>query len=268
MADQTVESIIAAIEANTIDAFVRWGRLLGATFPAEPNVTRFVTGLPFQFGNAVVLARFDPSDADERIGAIRSDYVGRGVPMAWLVGPSSQPTDLAARLQAQGMTLDDEAPGMAIHLHEAALDAPGPSDLMIEEMVEEVIDGDGLVRWINTMVAGSGLPDMVRELLVGLYMQRGFSRQENVRYYLASRDGQPVASALLFLGGGAAGIYNVATVPNARRQGIGAAVTVAALRAARDLGHTLGVLQSSQMGENVYRRLGFQEYCRFPLYFG
>jgi len=264
VAVQTVESIIAAIEANTINAFVRWGRLLDATFPAEPKVTRFVTGLPFQFANAVVLARFDPSDADERIRAIRGDYTGRGLPMAWLVSPSSQPADLATRLQAQGMVLDDEAPGMAIHLHEAALDAPGPSDLMIEE----VSDGDGLVRWINTMVARSELPATVRELLVGLYMQRGFSRQKDVRYYFASRDGQPVASALLFLGGGAAGIYNVATVPDARRQGIGAAVTVAALRSARDLGYALGVLQSSQMGYSVYRQLGFQEYCRFSLYFG
>lgn len=260
----THEAIVDAIEANTTAAFARWGQLLGASFPAEPDVTRFVTRLPFQFGNAVVRARFDPADADERIRAIRNDHVGHGTPMSWLVGPSSLPTDLAVRLQAQGMTLDDESPGMAIHLHEAALDARGPSDLT----VQEVIDGDGLVRWISTMVAGSGLPDTVRELLVGLYMQRGFSRQKDVRYYLASRAGQPVASALLFLGGGAAGIYNVATVPDARRQGIGAAVTATALRAARELGYAFGVLQSSQMGYNVYRRLGFQEYCRFSLYFG
>ena len=45
-----------------------------------------------------------------------------------------------------------------------------------------------------------------------------------------------------------------------------AAVTLAALREARDLGFTIGVLGSSEMGYGVYLRLGFIEYCRIGLY--
>ena len=63
-----------------------------------------------------------------------------------------------------------------------------------------------------------------------------------------------------------AGIYCVSTAKPARRRGIGAAVTLAALLEARDLGHTIGVLTSSEMGYPVYRGLGFVEYCRIGLY--
>ncbi len=64
--------------------------------------------------------------------------------------------------------------------------------------------------------------------------------------------------------GGVAGIYNVATVEEARGKGIGAAMTYAPLLEARELGYKIAVLQSSSMGYGVYKKLGFEEYCRLP----
>ena len=58
----------------------------------------------------------------------------------------------------------------------------------------------------------------------------------------------------------------LATVPEVRRQGIGAAVGLAALRDARTMGYRIAVLGASPMGECLYRRLGFQEYCRMNNY--
>jgi GNAT superfamily N-acetyltransferase len=242
--DQHAQVIVDAIEANATAAFVRWGRLLGAAFPAEPGVTRVVTGLSFQFGNAVVQARLDAAHADERIRAIRANYARPDAPMAWLVGPSSAPVDLAVRLQAQGMALDDEAPGRALSLVDSVLDAPLPPGVTIAE----VTDGVALARWIDTMVAGSELPESVHELLLGLLARRGFRRLPDVHYLLASEGAWPVATALLFLTPDVASVYNVATLLEASGRGIGTAVTVAALRAARELGHSLAVLQSSARG--------------------
>lgn len=61
-------------------------------------------------------------------------------------------------------------------------------------------------------------------------------------------------------------IYDVAAAKAARRQGIGAAVTLAPLLRARALGYRIGVLQASEMGTGVYTRLGFRQVCSFALY--
>jgi ribosomal protein S18 acetylase RimI-like enzyme len=77
-------------------------------------------------------------------------------------------------------------------------------------------------------------------------------------------DGDPLNT---HLGGGVTGIYNVATLPQARQQGIGTALTVAPLLEARAQGYRVATLQSTPIGLNLYLRLGFREYCSFNAYF-
>jgi GNAT superfamily N-acetyltransferase len=61
-------------------------------------------------------------------------------------------------------------------------------------------------------------------------------------------------------------VYHVATVPEARRRGLGSALTLAAARSARELGYRAGVLVSSSEGFGVYHRLGFRECCHADAY--
>jgi GNAT superfamily N-acetyltransferase len=63
---------------------------------------------------------------------------------------------------------------------------------------------------------------------------------------------------MLFNGAGVAGIYGVATVPGARRKGIGAAISLAPLMDAREMGYRHAVLFSTDMATGVYERIGFQ----------
>jgi predicted acetyltransferase len=62
---------------------------------------------------------------------------------------------------------------------------------------------------------------------------------------------------MLYLGAGVAGVYAVATVPEARGRGFGAAVTLRPLLDVKDAGVDHAVLFSSEMGVNVYRQIGF-----------
>jgi GNAT superfamily N-acetyltransferase len=71
---------------------------------------------------------------------------------------------------------------------------------------------------------------------------------------------------MLSVGAGVAGVYWVYTVPEARKQGIGTALTCRVLQEARSQGHRLAILQASAMGQSVYQRLGFGEYCKMGVY--
>lgn len=62
------------------------------------------------------------------------------------------------------------------------------------------------------------------------------------------------------------GELKVATMPEARRKGIGTAMTLDPLLQAREDGYNVGVLHSSEMGQPVYERMGFKRICDFWFY--
>jgi ribosomal protein S18 acetylase RimI-like enzyme len=83
--------------------------------------------------------------------------------------------------------------------------------------------------------------------------------------YLADTSERPVGTCALHLGT-TAGLYSVGTVPMARRQGIGTALTKRALADASSGGYSIASLTASGLGARLYRALGFKEHCRFREY--
>jgi GNAT superfamily N-acetyltransferase len=132
--------------------------------------------------------------------------------------------------------------------------------------IERVGNGDALREWAQVAAGTFGEPKSVRQARIAAHEALGLGADLPLQRFVARLAGEPVATSMLYLGAGVAGIYDVATVPAARRQGIGAAVTLAALHAARAAGYRVGVLESSSMGLHVYERLGFRSLCVFSLY--
>jgi GNAT superfamily N-acetyltransferase len=132
--------------------------------------------------------------------------------------------------------------------------------------VEQVSDDETLEQWCHSLAVGFEWPDFMEDAWLDLYRSVGLGMQSPFRHYLGRLEGNPVATSSLFLGVGIAGIYDVVTLQEARRQGIGSAITLAPLREARALGYRVGVLQSSEMAFSVYRKVGFREYCKISLY--
>ena len=74
-----------------------------------------------------------------------------------------------------------------------------------------------------------------------------------------------MSTAISSVHGDAVGIFNVATPERRRGRGYGADVTSRALADAFARGAQFGYLQSSPLGEPVYRRLGFEQVATYTL---
>jgi GNAT superfamily N-acetyltransferase len=261
--DFSASSIVEAIEINAHEAWLCLAHGLGAKVYDEPHILWFFSGLPFHLANGIVNARFPEDHLEEILDKRLQHLAAKQVPMAWLIGPTTRPVDLGSCLQAQGWKFGDEAPGMAIELQTLNESFFSPPLLAIER----IHDTETLRTWLRVMTVGSEIPEEGLALLLELVSKHGFMGDPYVHFYLGLLKDKPVATSLLFLGGGVAGIYNVSTLPEFRHQGIGSALTVAPLLQARTWGYRIGTLQSTPIGLHLYRHLGFREYCTFQAYF-
>ena len=249
-----------AIEENGAEFLMALGRAAGAEERDDGRIRWTIGNSPIDYHNCVVFADLNPEETAGEIEASLKRMRAHGVPGSWHVGPSMRPSDLGRRLVAHGFEYGGDDIGMAVDLSELPEGVPVPENLVVEQVHDEA----GLAAWVEALGSGFGEGPVEAESVGEMYRRLGF--EGPWRHYLGQLGEEPVATATSFFGAGVAGIYFVCTVERARRRGIGAAVTLAALREAREMCYSTGVLGSSEMGYPVYRRLGFKEYCRIGLY--
>jgi GNAT superfamily N-acetyltransferase len=259
--DLSAPALVAAIKANLFAWYRYLGRSPKAEFYDSPELTWLLTGISDSFINGVLSTHLEPDKVDVAIEETLAHLSSRGATtFSWWTEPGTQPTDLGEHLLAHGLAYTDGGPGMAVDLLALNEDLPTPSHLTIQH----VDDTETLEKWAYACIVGFEAPDTEVKTGFDLFTHLGFNLP--LHSYVGILNGEPVATSQLFLAAGVAGIYVVATVPDARRQGIGAALTRAALREARAMGYRIGILHASPMGEGVYRQLGFQEYCEMSHY--
>jgi predicted GNAT family acetyltransferase len=255
-------ALVAAIEQNGAGFLLALGRAAGAEERDDGRVQWVIGNCPIDYHNAVVAADLSAEEADEVIRESLERMRRRGVPGTWHVGPSIRPADLGERLLAAGFEHGGDDIGMAVDLLALSERRPIPEGFA----VEPVGDAEGLAAWVEALGSGFGEGPVEAEWVGEMYERIGLGDGEHWRHYLGFLGGEPMATSTMFLGAGAAGIYFVYTVEGARRRGVGAAMTLAPLLEAREMGYRVGVLGSSQMGYPVYRDLGFEERCRIGVY--
>jgi GNAT superfamily N-acetyltransferase len=254
--------LVEALEANTAAAYADMARNPQGDVYTGPDLTRYISGAPAHILNGVADARLPEERLDAILDETLARFKARSAPMIWWVGPSTHPEGLGARLEAHGLRYDGETPGMAVDI--AALSQTGATipSLSIAPATSE----DDLMEWARIMTRGFDLPEDVIPVLSEMALRHCLRADPQWAYYLACLDGRPVATTSIFPYAGVAGVYCVATHPEARGRGIGAEITRQALLRASEQGYRVGVLQSSDMGLSVYRHLGFQTILEFRLY--
>lgn len=192
--------------------------------------------------------------AADSLAAARAQAEQLGTPFVVMARAGKTPTvEEAAR--GLGLTNEIRIPSMAVT--PTALREP-PSDVQ----VLRVETSDGLAQALAVGARGFGVPD---DLVASVYSLE-VAGLAGLQFYLARADGVDVATAMGFTVGPTVGIFNVATPEEHRGRGYGAAITAHAVREGFAAGSDLAGLQSSPMGERVYKRLGFREVETYTLF--
>ncbi|PRY32000.1 GNAT family N-acetyltransferase [Pseudosporangium ferrugineum] len=235
--------------ANNRSHWQSWGTVEGAA----GSLTVHRSGLPHPMLNGVT--RVHGANLPAAYDEARRHLAG--VPSLWWVGADSDP-GTAGFLTTKAVEVAS-FPVMAFALDRLP-EVAAPSRFR----VTEVADAADVAAFVDTYARPMGvLPSSVLAVTAA-EVERG-NRFDGLARFLGWLDDRPIATAELWISDGVAGLYTVSVDGAHRRRGFGAAVTVAALRAARARGVRVGTLQAGG-GERLYRRMGFRTVGRYRVF--
>ncbi|QBD76893.1 N-acetyltransferase [Ktedonosporobacter rubrisoli] len=258
---QTLQNIDPASIATTIDAsliaYKSWlCTSAGGQLHQEPGLLWAESSLV----NSVLSTNLPQEELSTAIKRIRDHFALRKQNFQWHVGPASQPTNYRDALLAHGLRHDEDEPGMALDLQTLREDIPLASNLTIRPVTNHEL----LEQWLRVWLFP--VPEESVRQIIAAHASLQIDSASPLQFYLGLLDGKPVATVCLFYDGRVAGIHYVVTLQEVRRQGIGGAMTLMAARQAQTNGYRVAVLTASPFGINIYRRLGFREYCTCSTY--
>ncbi len=209
----------------------------------EGSVFSFTTGLPLSlFNGCVVTQEAQPGE----LAASLAWVAARDVPFCvWIAekhvaGLAEVPTRYGLK---PAVSL---YPGMVLH---PIPGAPAPdAGVSVVPIFEPSLD-----EFIGVLEE-SGLRAELAQRLIS----PAFAADPDVRLFVGRLDGKPVGTSIAIRSQNASGVYNVGTLPEARRRGVGSAVTWAAVGAGSAWGCDTAVLQSSVMAISMYEDMGFR----------
>ena len=152
-------------------------------------------------------------------------------------------TDSWKILEAKGYVVRSQATGMWMPLQE-------PFELNGQLQFEPVTNMPAAILWKDIFFQSFNY--LIPEDIV-------MQSRHAIHYYVAFHENQPVGCAMLFMTGKVAGIHSVGVLPAMRRKGFANEIMRFLLNEAIELNSSHAVLHASQMGKDLYLKLGFEE---------
>lgn len=260
------------VQENLFDLFRAMATVLPGGELVESQALSFHHTFPTNpMFKGVWATRLTANDVEEVIDQTIAWFQARNAPFFfWWTGTGVTPADLGERLRAKGLLdMAEQQQHLAAGIKQTEQGAPcmvadlqQMNEAVLERTptgftIEEITDERGLYDFKRVFVDTYEIPDWAGQGWVDATLAAGIGKTP-WRVYVGYLDGKPVATNMLFNGTGVASVYAVATLPSARGKGIGAAITLKPLLAAREMGFRHAVLFSTEMGVRVYERIGFR----------
>jgi GNAT superfamily N-acetyltransferase len=164
---------------------------------------------------------------------------------------------LEAELQAAGYEVAEDEPAFVMPSI-----ARGPRPAAPELQLRVARDRPTLADFRAVTVAAFGAPPEMAEQ----FTPDSMCDDGALAFVVGYRAGEPVSGAMMALAAGSATIAGVATLPEHRGRGFGAAATWAAIDEGVARGAHYASLRSGPLSVPLYERLGFQYVCQHTTY--
>ena len=243
-----------AADDNFVAAMELFGRTVtGAVVEQFGRVRAVSTGIPAAYFNVAFVVEAATTMAD--VHAATEWLDARRLPFVLHVRDDLDPALIAS---IDDLGLERRPVSLPSLVLDPIPEPPPPPAGLVIEAVEET----GLAVHQAVLAEIFGMPPrVVRDLVsVSALGQAGFT------VFTGWLDGRPVATSAALRTGDVVGVYNVGTIADVRRRGIGAALTWATVRAGVDAGCRSAILQSSAMGFSVYAAMGFRQVASYLEY--
>jgi GNAT superfamily N-acetyltransferase len=250
------DATLARLEhVNMLDWLrIAFAQVPGAIVRFEDGVAVSVTGLPAPFFNQVVT---DDGASPEAVAAAVALVRELGAPFC-VVLRRDRDARFSALMGELGLTLDEGImPGMALDPIPSGLPTTAPG-------LELRLVGDADALRDHAIVAAHGFG--LSEAVVLAFIGDELWARDGAKAYTGYADGRPVTSGFSIRSGDTLGIFTIATEPDARGRGFGAAMTGRLIVDGAAAGCTIAALQASVMGRPIYERLGFRLVQEYDVY--
>ena len=239
------------MRTNFAAYFRQFAGLPNTIYHETPEQTWFVTpGAPGSFLLAITL---DPATAQAQIEAMMAQWHSHGRVMLWLVAPDCQPPDLPSLLERLGLYANPGDQWMLADLAQRPLSLPSLPTFTVRLVTTPA----ELRLWRDLSQDGFQATPAIAQIYHDAYAQHPLTPTAPSHHYIGYAGAEPVTSGTLLLAEGMAGVYDLSTPPQFRRQGYGRALLAHMMAVAQQAGYDHAWLAASAMGVALYEQMGF-----------
>ena len=239
-------NIVDRADESYFQAWRAFGRCAaGGAVRESSGLLCVSSGLPVAFMNLAFVTR-PLSAPEDQIASAMAFFDSRREPFIVRIREGLDRASEAA-CERLGMPYSDTVPGMA----STSMSVPAPPAGLDIRLVDS---GPALHDFRAVISAGYGIP----LAMVEAFVTADLTRAPEVESYVGYLNGLPAASSTLVFGGGVAGIHNVATAPRSMPCQVIASPKPRFRNSGAACGCDMAALQSSEMGQPIYERMGFR----------
>lgn len=253
-------SALAALEHENWIAYLETSVSLneGGLVVHDQGIVTLLGHVRMRFFNQILVEHSGATPSAIRKGV----GVGRGRGDPFVVSLRHGVDDQFGPLMAElGLVASDDAATQAMTMHPVR-DRTRPPASLPGFAIQQVTNESGLQDHRRMVTEGFGADASIAEAMLGV----GILQHGECSVYVGYLDGEPVASGFGWRTGRTIGVYNIATIPAARRRGFGEAMTARVIADGEAAGCDVAALQASAMGRPIYERMGFRSSVRYTGY--